>query len=485
LAQYTLYDIWRGPFHQHIGDTAEIQIDTASGGFTFHPPFVTGEKIIISAKNSQPLRSVPYKNFDPATIANIYAWFDATDAATLTTSGALVTTWASKIGSGRNMASSGSDRPTYVTSGGPNNQSYVNVPGGKYLQVDVTPDVNGIMTVYMVVRQNTWVNNDRIFYYDNINGLDGIIATTGGYYNGYSAYDGISQGQADYNNDIAGWQMVKVEFSGDGKGKISKNKNGGYNYTLNFPSSVDGTDITIDYLGLGNGSGDYDVAEIIVVAGQVDDVQRNLAENYLINKYALGNTGNIIFFGDSHTAGLLSGSTTGPQYTLLTGKELSSDIMNLAVSGTVMWPNGSYTGSTGQNFADQYNDVDPYIRTSGQYIIMQYGTNDGNNPATVGTWKTNYKNYIQHFIDLGVPLNKIIICSPPYTTSPTYGTNTTATTAVVAAIASEMGIKYCDFNGGLQALGINCYTVAGGDEIHLDGPGHRAMADILKAKILE
>ncbi len=185
----------------------------------------------------------------------------------------------------------------------------------------------------------------------------------------------------------------------------------------------------------------------------------------------------MLLFGDSHTFGQMSGTPAGEPYHILVSKEKGYDEMNMGVSGTVVYPIGSYAGGTGRNLSDLYTIDDKYVPINIPYVIFQYGTNDGNSPQNA-TWVNNYKNYIQHFIDLGVPKSKIIICSPPYNTNVTYAANLANTTTAIAGIANAKGIVYCDFYNYLKDLGLDCNTTT--DHIHGNGTIHRAMADKLK-----
>ena len=65
-------------------------------------------------------------------LSQLRAWYDASDAATITESGGLISAWNDKSGGGYHVSASGSARPTY-TSSGLNSKSVVTFGGTQFL----------------------------------------------------------------------------------------------------------------------------------------------------------------------------------------------------------------------------------------------------------------------------------------------------------------------------------------------------------------
>jgi len=71
----------------------------------------------MSAMNNRLLRPRA-SGFNPKTVTGLYAWYDATDASTLTFNGSSVSQWRDKSGNGRNLVQSTAlNQPGYVSSG--------------------------------------------------------------------------------------------------------------------------------------------------------------------------------------------------------------------------------------------------------------------------------------------------------------------------------------------------------------------------------
>ena len=416
-------------------------------------------------------------------IPEVFAWYDATDTSTLFITDR-INIWHDKTGNGFHLSESGNARPSYYKEGGGNNQPYVHFSIGTRLFKRIIPQRLGVFTAFFVLKRNDSTNDARAFFYNLNKGAAGIInRTSPTRHSGFSAYDGVSAGTPDLNTGSNNWQVVRVVFKGNAASGIGKNMLGGFDRFHHFLAPGKDSLVNMDYISLSNLASDIDFSEAIFVKGEPNNADRSNIVAYLMNKYGIRQDQSLIFFGDSHTQGFLSGSPSGIQYSILTGKEKGYDQMNLGVSSTVVWPYGPYGGSPLYNLSAIYKTADPFVGLPGQYIIFQYGTNDGNTPFTNPEWKSNYKKYIAHFINLGTCPANIIICSPPYNSNPAYSSNLAKTRIVIAEIAREMGIQFADFYQEMLAVGLNCFTVPGGDGIHGNADIHRKLADILKGKI--
>ncbi len=485
LASYQRYYIYReGPL-QYMDTIDGVEIDTATGTIIFHPPLVANERIQITADKLSPLRGQPFVQFDINTIPNVRAWFDATDAPTVTIATG-VSQWDDKTPNNNDLIqASGANQPLYFSTGGSGNQAFVRFTTTDALNRTFPVADSAAITMYMVVKQATYTNTYVQYSWGNTGGPDGLIPSVNsdpaGVYWGYGNYDGSGQNSANLNTGWGDWQLVKSVYRGGNNNYVTKNKEGAMKYIespegigAGSPGTLKNEHILFQYA-----YDNWEMSEAVLITGEPSPTNDNNIKAYLMSKYQIPAKKSLLMFGDSHTQGIESGTTTGRAYYLTTAKDQGYDVMNMGISGTVAYPIGSFGGMTGKNLSDLYTQFDQYIVPNDPYVIFQYGTNDGTSPVNAA-WVTSYKASIQHFLDLGVPASKIIICTPPYNTNATYATNLANAVPVIAGIATDLGIQYCDFYTYLQGLSLDINAVPGGDGIHGNLAIHNAMSDLLK-----
>lgn len=89
----------------------------------------------------------------PLGISNIHSWYDASDAASITSSGGLVSQWNDKSGNGFHATASGSLRPT-LTNSYINGKSVITFGGTQYLQANANITANA-MTHFIVMAKTS------------------------------------------------------------------------------------------------------------------------------------------------------------------------------------------------------------------------------------------------------------------------------------------------------------------------------------------
>lgn len=487
LAAYQHYNIYREGVLQYMDTTDGVSIDTATGTITFDPPLVANERVQINADKLSPLRGQPFVQFDVNTVPDVRAWFDATDATTITISTG-VSQWADKTPNNNDLTSAtGANQPAYFASGGSGNQSFIRFNSTDFLNHTYATADSAAITAYMVMKQATYTNSYVIYQFGTVAGPDGLIPSQNTdmsvppAYWGYGNYDGVGQNGANLNTGYGEWQLVKAVFRGGGENYVTKNKEGAMMYAVSpegigagSPGTLKNEQILFQFA-----YDSWDISEAVIIEGEPSAINDINIKSYLISKYQIPAKKSLLMFGDSHTQGIESGTVTGRGYFLTTAKDQGYDVMNMGISGTVAYPIGSFGGMTGKNLSDIYTQFDQYLAPNDPFVIFQYGTNDGTSPLNAA-WVTSYKASIQHFLDAGVPASKIIICTPPYNTNATYATNLANAVPVIAGIATDLGIQYCDFYTYLQGLGLDINAVPGGDGIHGNLAIHDAMATLLK-----
>ncbi len=411
---------------------------------------------------------------NPIPTSNLYFWGDLTDPTALTIVSGKVSQINDKSGNGNHLVQ-GTDasRPSYTTLGAnsPNSLPYCYL-GGANIGKSLT--YTGVITLYMYIKQPGFSNGAVLFRYKDGggSGIFGVQNSTASGTNNLSMYAGAAVlPDSPYGYRVNQWKLVRAQFLGSSALRLTIDDEPVLQSTVAFSQTP--AQIVLDVLQFQN---NMYMSEAIVYKGVLSTTDDLAVKNYFKTKYATPSSNFILFFGDSHTAGLnASGAST---YVKLVEAETGYPAYNQAVSGSVVYAINPYNGITGSNLSSIYNG---HTSNTNGYVVFQYGTNDGTSGVNA-TWKANYKTYIQAYITAGVPLSKIVICSPPYNTNATYFTNITNTRTTIADIASEMGIKYADFYGAMVTAGQDINAI-GGDGIHGNNAIHRTLADCLKLQL--
>ncbi len=135
---------------------------------------------------------------------NTVAWYDYTDATTLTNDGAgLISSWRDKLGSGHDLAAATTARPTLGATG----ITFDGITNG--MATAAFTYIQPAMS-YVVIKQITWTANDRIHSGYN---PDTFLLSQRGTTPGITIYAGSYLG---INNNLAvgAWGIVRSVFSG-------------------------------------------------------------------------------------------------------------------------------------------------------------------------------------------------------------------------------------------------------------------------------
>lgn len=397
---------------------------------------------------------------DPTSVSNIVAWYDVTDAASVTQSSGLVSQLNDKSGNSNHLTQgTGGSQPTYTATGGSNNKAHVTFVSGKSLSKTVSTALP--YTVYVVLKQNSIVNNGLLlnFHTGNANGLaqNTVSAWSPGGTTGVTLetnYAGITV----FNNYKTDYAAFRFEFQSGSNAKQRINKEP-ILYSIIDAGSVGMSNITIGK------DTSFDFHEMIIYSGYVSQTDDFNITNYLYIKYALTNYDNIVALGDSITAGNEASVINQLGYMALTAFSKSKNLYNYAIIGASIY------GSTG--LQTQLLKANSYFNNG--WVVMNYGTNDVINSQ----WIIDYEYFIQQIVSFGYSKSKMIILSPNYQTGPASG-KVAALPPTISQIASDMGITFCDMwtytsnNGGSSLLN---------DGTHPNDTGHRVMANYLKTFI--
>lgn len=413
----------------------------------------------------------PTPPFDPTTVANLQAWYDATDPASITKDGSnLVAQLNDKSGNANHLIqATGANKPTYNSSGGGNNKPYIAFTNGKNLLLS-SFSKSQPYTVYFVAKQNTMVSGGNLVSFNSGTAFNSLgqlhDATFGDYFCPAGGIDFLDTNNF-YKNDYAVFR-----FNVNGATSVAR-----MNKEVNFISSYNIGTTGTSQLQLGKDT-DFNFHELLFYTGIVSDSDDDAIMNYLNTKYATSNYDYVVWQGDSITFGVNADITVLHSYAALASKEQGKNYYNNGIPGAKLYQGGAESG---------VNSLYKATKSGTGWVVMGYCHND----STVynnGTWKSTYKSLIQDLKSAGYSDSKIIITNHVYPDpNPSGGggpfdySYVGPMNTIIAEIASEEGIVLGDIYGYMAANG--GISLQSPDGLHPSTTGHRAIADYLKTLI--
>jgi len=265
------------------------------------------------------INSYAFGKLDLLTLPNLRAWYDASDASTITESSNLITAWNDKSGGGYHLSASGGERPTYTSSGldgkpvvtfnGTSNEikastasqwAFLNQAGGAEIvavwKAGTTADPNNVFALFSTNRGT--INNEgcTLFQDDRAPSRDQVVGSniknSGSGGSGDLFYLSASGNNFHPNNAPT---MLGTTFdlgNATADSKIRHRVNGGTSQGSNVSTRTASTANPIDPLRLGylNGSigwlNGY-IAELVIFNAKLSDADRERVEGYMAHKWGL------------------------------------------------------------------------------------------------------------------------------------------------------------------------------------------------------
>ena len=251
-------------------------------------------KRFYSLPNNLALQSTYYKNFNLLTIPNCAIWLDAADTTTITTTGGTtLATWVNKGSIGSSATPGTGTTTTNVATYNSNN----------IIQFAASTKLN--ITLAIPNQPRAWFAVFRQTYQLNVS--NPYFQIFGAFVSGYDQISGpeYNSGTGNYNmdefrNGIAGMVDTVSATNGYNVFKIYNWTNSAAS-TANNRIAINGTPLTLTgsslASGYSTGSVTYnimngylpsaDIAELILINGEITNVQTQLIESYLAQKWGL------------------------------------------------------------------------------------------------------------------------------------------------------------------------------------------------------
>lgn len=420
--------------------------------------------------------------FNPAAVAGLKAWYDATDIPSIsidTSDG--VSQLNDKSGMGYHLTQgTAGNRPVLNYYGGPNGYAYLNFAGGSAKNL---ANANFVYaqpyTIFLVVRQNSIVHHSNVVQLaTSTTGIAQSVTTptNGNTRNTLGPVAAVNWANTEqigtYNTSFA---LFKFEFNGSSSSMAMNDSNAQTGQTN--PGTGGTTQMMI---GASGTLPNFDFCELVFYNQILSfDDSRYITEGLML-KYGLQQADQYTFLGDSITVGSGSSDSTSTSFTALLCFERGKFFSNYAISGTCLY----YKGGTVSN-SNNCVGLLPKARVNpNSWVFLCYGTNDGpSSYGVIGNWQNVLQSQVDLLISWGVSPSKIILMTPPYNSTKTQLSSIqTATQTVAAARKVNLVDTYQNFINNSWDCGVSGNAVYS-DGTHPNDTGHRNIANAIEALI--
>lgn len=200
---------------------------------------------------------------------------------------------------------------------------------------------------------------------------------------------------------------------------------------------------------------------------------------------------NIVFFGDSYTAGS-GASTTAKRFSSLVAAAAGGTEVNLGLAGSTLEKRTPQDYQGAANAIDRLSGVPVYDNTYGM-LVVAFNLNDVGQTAAaynVANYKTDYDTVLDYILNTnGWPRQKVLVLGSYYIGAAGYTTYATITGNAAPTLsrhlsfieatretADKWGVDYLDM---YRYQSINDTTLITGDTIHPTDAGHEYIASVI------
>ena len=226
------------------------------------------------------------RQFSPADITGLAAWYDASNAASITLNGSTVSQWSDLSGNGRHqIQGSASLQPTYNASG-LNGKGTLTTSGTQWMQASAFASSSSA-TIFLVWKIASVAGTPFIFQRGSVNDVHSFLMNPGT--NQIQARRGSSnQGTATVSGlgtaDI--WRVGTLVFSTT-LSRIYNGSSVGTDNTATVSAPVGNKVLTLFALDSATRQGHPGIAEFLYYSSQLDDTQQAAVRTHLGNKWGI------------------------------------------------------------------------------------------------------------------------------------------------------------------------------------------------------
>ena len=224
--------------------------------------------------------------FNPKSISGLAAWYDASNAASITLNGSTVSQWSDLSGNGRHQSQgSASLQPNYSATNA-NGKPALTTTGTQWMQASAFAS-SSAATIFLVWKIASAAGTPYIFQRGTVNDVHSFLMNPGT--NQIQARRGSSnQGTATVSSLGTGdiWRIGTLVFSTT-LSRIYNGNSVGTDNTATVSAPVGNKVLTLFALDSATRAGHPGIAEFLYYSSQLDDTQQTAVRTYLGKKWGI------------------------------------------------------------------------------------------------------------------------------------------------------------------------------------------------------
>ena len=233
------------------------------------------------------LRPLASGGFVPTAVAGLAAWYDASDAGSITLNGSTVSQWSDKSGNGRHQVQgTAAIQPNYNATG-LNGRGTLTTTGTQWMQASAfATSASGAYTVLMVMKLDSTAGQPYVFQRGTVNDAHSLLVSTT---NTWAARRGSgNQGTLLQSPSIATSQFyILTAIYKPTLSRIFSGNTQGTDNTTSVAAPTGNKVLTLFALDSATRAGQPGLAEFIYYHAELSDAQLLSARQYLARKWGL------------------------------------------------------------------------------------------------------------------------------------------------------------------------------------------------------
>lgn len=224
--------------------------------------------------------------FNPLSISGLAAWYDASNAGSVTLNGSTVSQWNDLSGNGRHQTQATASLQPNYTASGLNGKATLTTTGTQWMQSAAFASSTAA-TVFLVWKIDAVAGTPFIWQRGSVNNVHSMLMNPGLneiYARREAANQGVVSVATLQNASI--WRVATLVFSTT-LSRIFNGSTQGTDNTATTTAPVGNKVLTLFALDSATRAGNPGIAEFIYYASQLDDTQQGRVRTYLSKKWGL------------------------------------------------------------------------------------------------------------------------------------------------------------------------------------------------------